>query len=87
MTRIRYIKANNLLINTKPILCNNKFVNIVLNTTDMTYRIVDANNEKDTIAEGVQPSIHQLKRKVKESLKSIGAVFFDEVRGKKFVIE
>lgn len=87
MTRIRYIKANNLLINKKPVLCNNRFVNVILNTHDMTYKIIDANNSNDTIIEGIQPSIQQLKRTVKQSLKSLGAVFFDEVRGKKLIIE
>jgi hypothetical protein len=53
----------------------------------MTFRIVDANNEKDVIIEGTQPSIHQLKRKAKSSLKLIGASFLDEVRGKKYIIE
>ena len=91
MTRVRYIKTNNLLINTKPILCNHRFVNVILNTNDMTYNVIDANNEKEVIIEGVQPSIHQLKRKVKECLKSIGASFLDEVRNthkqRKLIIE
>ena len=87
MTRIRYIKANHLLISKKPILCSNKFVNVILNVKDMTYSIVDANNEKSVIVEGTQPSIHQLKRKAKNALKQIGASFLDEVRGKKYIIE
>ncbi len=87
MTRLRYIKTNHLLISAKPVLCSNRFVNVILNINDMTFRIVDANNEKDVIIEGTQPSIHQLKRKAKSSLKLIGASFLDEVRGKKYIIE
>lgn len=90
MTRIRYIKQNGTLVSTKPILCNNRFVQITLNVETMRYKIVDSSTN-ELIVEGSEPSVHQLKRKAKDILKSIGATFLDEVRNtheqRKLVIE
>lgn len=79
MTRIRYKKENNQLISFKPILAQNRFVNIVINTNTMEYKIIDINSN-DTIVSGVSDTLYGLKRNAKVALLSIGAIFNAEVR-------
>lgn len=83
MTRIRYKRTNSELITTKPILCNNRFVNIRINLTNMKYYITDADSN-EVIIQGVEANVQSLKRKAKSDVQAIGATFYDEVRnGKK----
>jgi hypothetical protein len=90
MTRIRYTKKDHLLICTKSILCNNKFVKAHIDLQTMKYFITDANTE-ELIDSGCEKSLELLKKRMKKSLKSIGAVFYDEVRNtyreRKLIIE
>lgn len=79
MTRIRYKKENNQLISVKPILAQNRFVNIIIDTNGMTYRVIDATTS-DTLITGVADTLYALKRNAKNSVLSIGAIFNAEVR-------
>jgi hypothetical protein len=87
MTRIRYKKTDKELVSTKPILCNNKFVNVKINLDKMTYCLIDATSN-ELILNGGAPDTQTIKRRIKNDLKSIGAKFFDEIRnGRKLIIE
>lgn len=90
MTRIRYTKNESQLISVKPILCNNRFVKVTIDTEKMRYKITDTVS-KEVIIQGVGVDIHSMKRKAKQDLRSIGAVFLHEVRNKdgerKLIIE
>lgn len=93
MTRVRYTKTdfnNTVLVSVKPVLCNNRFVNVTIDTDKMKYKLVDATSN-ELITQGVGADTASLKRKAKQDLRTMGAVFLDEVRNKngerKLVIE
>lgn len=90
MTRIRYIKKDGLLISVKPILCNNRFITVTIDTEKMRYKLTDATSN-EVVAHGVGADTASMKRNAKRDLRSIGATFLDEVRNtngeRKLIIE
>ena len=82
MTRVRYKKQENQLVSAKPILCNNRLANIVLNTDTMQYSLVDASTS-EVITNGISSTIAGLKKSAKLAAQSFGAKFFDELRNGK----
>ena len=79
MTRIRYRKKDNTLTSSKPIVCNNKLVDVSINFTSMTYQIVDVVS-KETVYSGVSSTVNNLKKDAKNILIKLGASFYNEVR-------
>jgi len=79
MTRIRYKKTNAELVSTKPILCNNRFINVRIDLSKMRYYLSDATSN-EVVVHGAASDTQSLKRRAKQDLKSIGATFYDEIR-------
>ena len=85
MTRIRYFKNDHLIQTVRPILCNNRFVSVTLDTETMRYKLVDVVS-KEVLVNGVGVDANTMKRNAKRDLRSIGATFSDEVRKERKLI-
>lgn len=79
-TRIKYQSTgNNKYKSIKPILCEEKLVEVHLDVDRMEYNIINLVNNK-SIANGISTTLYNLKRDAKNTLKSLGVVFKSEIR-------
>jgi phage replication-related protein YjqB (UPF0714/DUF867 family) len=87
MTRIRYKQDGSKLVSAKSITCKNFVTKIVLHLDTMKYQVVNLVDEQ-IIDEGTSDTIEGLKKSAKNSVRHLGANFFDEIRkpDKKIII-
>lgn len=87
MTRIRYKKdrLKNCLFSVKPILCNNKFTEIVIDLNSMEWKIYDAES-KDVLLSGINNTLTKIKKDVKIATMKLGATYYSEVKGRRLII-
>lgn len=89
MTRIKYTKDTEnkrLVVSTKPILCNNRFVNVIINLDTLQWKIIDAESKK-TLLSGVNNTLTKIKKDVKLATIKLGATYYDQVRGRRFILK
>lgn len=88
MTRIRYKKdkEKNCVISEKPVLCGNKFVNIIIYLDTMEWRIQDALTDK-VLFEGINNTLKKIKKDIKIATIKLGATFYDDVKSRKLIIK
>lgn len=79
MTRIRYDRYANKLVNKEPVLLGTELIQVTLDLGTLTYEIktIDTNR---IVATGDATSAAYLKMKVKKLLRQLGVNFNDEIR-------
>lgn len=81
MTRIRYVRYGNKLVNKELILLGADTLQVNLDLGTNTFSITNTVNGS-VVAQGAASSAATLKMKVKKLLRSVGVKFDDEIRNR-----
>ncbi len=81
-TRIRYTEVNENELVTRELPAKELIVKASIFLDSMSYTI-NTTDTNEVVAKGSAPNLAKVKKLVKADLKTLGAVFFDEVRSSK----
>ena len=78
LTRVRYTRTDNGFLVSKELLGVEHVITVTVDTKSMVYKLVNKQDKVLFMGEGKDLAL--IKKAVKESLKSYGVKFLDEVR-------